>query len=373
MAVVAILRGQPLVVLLRVGGALFNLGLTSTHGAGETGTHQGFPQADRAVLLRRGAPAARAELGTPQRSGPLRPVRQPGKFIDIRRRRRSDDILSPVVRERRTCASSTTRKRRRRKPMASKFHSQALGRRPQPRAATPDLLAAERGSAKDGCRSGLLAMARRERRNRGERSRANVLYSVARLPCARFEDAVVGVERRLPPLSWCPARSPRTRPHLAIRTDFSRRDNPHQTNRFKRAGDCFGSCCGIPGRNEEWTAASILAKVERRKRGQRPAGPSRPNGIQLGFFSLAKLLMARIWNPTPGPNGSILDPPPHRRAPGGGFREQTRPTFPRTRLDEALAPSRSDSTNVDAEQLRRHEVIEACVHGRNLVVQRATR
>ncbi|MEI7931645.1 MAG: DUF4011 domain-containing protein, partial [Alphaproteobacteria bacterium] len=91
------------------------------------------------------------------------------------------------------------------------------------------------------------------------------------------------------------------------------------------------------------------------------------DGIQLGFFSFAKLLMLRDLDPANWPDGALGKLDIVRRLLKDGF-EQDSPLFaPEDRLDDKLDPG--DILHVVDADASQTKVIEEVRKGRNLVVQ----
>lgn len=91
------------------------------------------------------------------------------------------------------------------------------------------------------------------------------------------------------------------------------------------------------------------------------------NGIQLGFFSFAKLLMHRDLEPSNWPDGALINSPLFRSLLRDGF-DEDEPIFgPDDKLDEKLTPA--DIIQVVDADASQTKVIEEVRRGASLVVQ----
>lgn len=117
---------------------------------------------------------------------------------------------------------------------------------------------------------------------------------------------------------------------------------------------------------EGWTPAQYYALVREATAGQRGWSVD-ADGMQLGFFSFAKLLMHRDLDPTNWPEGAFATNPLLQGLLADGF-EADAPLFgPQDRLDALLDPARIiQVVDADASQTK---VIEEVRHGASLVVQ----
>ncbi len=125
---------------------------------------------------------------------------------------------------------------------------------------------------------------------------------------------------------------------------------------------------GLPevDKAEGWTPAQYYALVREATAGQRGWSVD-ADGMQLGFFSFAKLLMHRDLYPTNWPEGAFATNPLLQGLLADGF-EADAPLFgPQDRLDALLDPARIiQVVDADASQTK---VIEEVRHGASLVVQ----
>ena len=117
---------------------------------------------------------------------------------------------------------------------------------------------------------------------------------------------------------------------------------------------------------EGWTPAQYFALVREATAGQRGWSVD-ADGMQLGFFSFAKLLMHRDLDPANWPDGAFAANPLLQGLLADGF-EADAPLFgPHDRLDALLDPARIiQVVDADASQTK---VIEEVRHGASLVVQ----
>lgn len=117
---------------------------------------------------------------------------------------------------------------------------------------------------------------------------------------------------------------------------------------------------------EGWTPAQYFALVREATAGQRGWSVD-ADGMQLGFFSFAKLLMHRDLDPANWPEGAFAANPLLQGLLADGF-EADAPFFgPQDRLDALLDPARIiQVVDADASQTK---VIEEVRHGASLVVQ----
>lgn len=117
---------------------------------------------------------------------------------------------------------------------------------------------------------------------------------------------------------------------------------------------------------EGWTPAQYFALVREATAGQRGWSVD-ADGMQLGFFSFAKLLMHRDLDPANWPEGAFATNPLLQGLLADGF-EADAPLFgPQDRLDALLDAARIiQVVDADASQTK---VIEEVRHGASLVVQ----
>jgi very-short-patch-repair endonuclease len=133
-----------------------------------------------------------------------------------------------------------------------------------------------------------------------------------------------------------------------------------------RLHDDFGIRLPAIPEDEEWSPASCFEAVE-----QAIGGQSRwsidIDGMQLGFFSFAKLLMVKDLEPESWPENGILDHPLLRGLLAEGFAGEPNDFPPGEKLDALFAPA--DLIQVVDADSSQTLVIEAVRKGRNLVVQ----
>jgi len=133
-----------------------------------------------------------------------------------------------------------------------------------------------------------------------------------------------------------------------------------------RLNDDFGIRLPAVPEDEEWTPSSYFEAVE-----QAIGGQSRwsidIDGMQLGFFSFAKLLMVKDLEPESWPENGILDHPLLRGLLAEGFEGEPDDFPPGEKLDALFTPA--DLIQVVDADSSQTLVIEAVRRGRNLVVQ----
>ena len=117
---------------------------------------------------------------------------------------------------------------------------------------------------------------------------------------------------------------------------------------------------------EDWIPRDYFAAVEESISGQ-DRWVVDTNGIQLGFFSFAKLLMVRDLEPENWPNESILDHPIVAGLLTDGFGEEPAEFGLGEKLDEIFAPA--DLIQVVDADASQTLVIETVRKGQNLVVK----
>lgn len=119
--------------------------------------------------------------------------------------------------------------------------------------------------------------------------------------------------------------------------------------------------------NDEWTPESYFAAVGDVIEGRR-GWQLDPDGMQLGFFSFAKLLMLRDLDPENWPGNSLLTHPMVEGLMLPGQLEHEVPLFGKEdKLDKLLEPA--DIIQVVDADASQTKVIEEVRSGRNLVVQ----
>jgi len=254
-----------------------------------------------------------------------------GKFIDIVDER-SDDIFRLLVRERRHMRFVHDAKEE--ETEDDGVHIQPALDDALDESRYTDLLLQTRLS-EDRLQKRLLAMAR-EARTLEEEQGINVLYlSLGFLRW--FEDESSSVERHAP-LILVPASLSRN--DLTSQYELTFRGDDILTNEplKRRLEDDFGIKLPEIPDDEEWTAASYLGEVAKAVSG-RTRWSVETDGMQLGFFSFAKLLMVKDLEPDAWPNGSILDHPLIRGLLAEGFAEQPDDIPEDARLDELFAPA----------------------------------
>jgi very-short-patch-repair endonuclease len=133
-----------------------------------------------------------------------------------------------------------------------------------------------------------------------------------------------------------------------------------------RLNDDFGIRLPAIPDDEEWSPGSYFEAVA-----QAISGQSRwsidTDGMQLGFFSFAKLLMVKDLEPESWPENAILDHPLLRGLLAEGFAGEPDDFPPGEKLDALFAPA--DLIQVVDADSSQTLVIEAVRKGRNLVVQ----
>lgn len=128
----------------------------------------------------------------------------------------------------------------------------------------------------------------------------------------------------------------------------------------------FGITLPVVDENEDWRPSEYFQKL-RAVISQEKEWDVDENGIQLGFFSFAKLLMLRDLDPMNWSAGFLVNQPLIKGLLAKGF-EPTDPLFgKKTNLDEVLEPNQLiHIVDADSSQTR---VIEEVRAGRSLVVQ----
>lgn len=117
---------------------------------------------------------------------------------------------------------------------------------------------------------------------------------------------------------------------------------------------------------EDWGPSDYFAAVADAVSGQ-PGWSIDADGMQVGFFSFAKLLMHRDLDPSTWPNGAFTDNALLRGLLADGFEGDTPLFGPEDRLDEILDPAQIiQVVDADASQTK---VIEEVRRGASLVVQ----
>lgn len=133
-----------------------------------------------------------------------------------------------------------------------------------------------------------------------------------------------------------------------------------------RLNDDFGIRLPPIPEDDEWMPAAYFEAVRTAISGQ-PRWSIEENGMQLGFFSFAKLLMVKDLEPASWPENGILDHPLLRGLLAEGFDLEADDSAAPESLDALFAPADLiQVVDADSSQTR---VIEAVRQGRNLVVQ----
>lgn len=210
----------------------------------------------------------------------------------------------------------------------------------------------------------LLRLAR-DARTAEEEQGINILYLAIGF-LSWFEDKASAVKREAP-LILMPVelvRNARTSTYdLICRDDEIVTNLPLQ----ERLRSDFGiELPEIETDEENWSPSVYFEKIQEIV-SQRSEWNIDRNGIQLGFFSFAKLLMLRDLDPENWPDGALADHPLLSKLLYRGF-EAEAPLFGGDdKLDEKLAPvDIIQVVDADASQTK---VIEEVRFGRNLVVQ----
>ena len=118
--------------------------------------------------------------------------------------------------------------------------------------------------------------------------------------------------------------------------------------------------------SEDWRPETYLAEIEQIAT-SRQRWSVDVDGMQLGFFSFAKLLMLRDLDPKNWPSEAIEENSLIRGLLAEGFTEEDPLFAPEDRLDERLDPA--DIVHVVDADASQTKVIEEIRSGRNLVVQ----
>jgi len=282
-----------------------------------------------------------------------------GKFIDIVDER-SDDIFRLVMRERRRMRFAHDEEPEEADDDGVHLDAGLDGEFDESR--YTDLLLQTRLS-EDRLQKRLLAMAR-EARTLEEEQGINVLYLALGF-LHWFEDESSSVDRQAP-LILVPAILSRN--DLTSQYELTFRGDDILTNEplKRRLEDDFGIKLPEIPENDEWTAEGYLGEVAAAVSG-RSRWSVESDGMQLGFFSFAKLLMVKDLEPDAWPDGSILDHPLIRGLLAEGFAEEPNDFPEDARLDDLFAPA--DLIQVVDADNSQTRVIESVRRGRNLVVQ----
>ena len=215
----------------------------------------------------------------------------------------------------------------------------------------------------DNLQKRLLKIAR-EAQTAEEESGVNILY-LAMGFLTWFEDKVSAV-RREAPLILLPVQLTRNQKTSAY--DIRLRDDDIVTNLplQQRLKDDFGLVLPKLEVDEEWQPSRYFEQVEAAVASQTNWQVDR-DGIQLGFFSFAKLLMYRDLAPEAWPGGAIAEHALTRGLLYEGFEPEPPLIASDARLDAVLPPENIfHVVDADASQAI---VIEEVRRGRNLVVQ----
>jgi hypothetical protein len=150
--------------------------------------------------------------------------------------------------------------------------------------------------------------------------------------------------------------------------DLVGRDDDISTNLplQERLRQDFGILLPEIDETEDWSPSDYFAQVAEAVSGQ-PGWSVDRDGMQLGFFSFAKLLMHRDLDPGTWPANAFAENPLLRGLLAEGF-EEDRPVFgPEDKLDDLLDPAQIIQViDADASQTK---VIEEVRRGASLVVQ----
>ena len=117
---------------------------------------------------------------------------------------------------------------------------------------------------------------------------------------------------------------------------------------------------------EDWRPESYLSEITNLVSG-RPGWSVDSDGLQLGFFSFAKLLMLRDLDPENWPSGTLEENKLIQGLLVNGFEQQPPLFTPDERLDQRLDPA--DIVHVVDADASQTKVIEEIRFGRNFVVQ----
>ena len=150
--------------------------------------------------------------------------------------------------------------------------------------------------------------------------------------------------------------------------DIRSRDDDLSTNLplQERLKQDFGLILPDIGEGEDWTPAEYFAQV-REVIAAKPGWSIDPDGMQLGFFSFAKLLMHRDLDPLTWPDGGMAGNELVRGLLSDGFAHEPSIFGPEDRLDTLLDPAEIIQViDADASQTK---VIEEVRRGSSLVVQ----
>lgn len=204
-----------------------------------------------------------------------------------------------------------------------------------------------------------------EARTAEEEQGINILYlSLGFLTW--FEDKSSAVKREAP-LILLPVELNRNAKTSTY--DIKCRDDDIVTNLSlqERLGGDFGLELPEINTDEEGWSPSVYFEKVRSIIESKPEWSIDENGMQLGFFSFAKLLMLRDLDPENWPSGGLESKPLIDGLLASGF-ESDNPLFDKDdRLDKKLSPA--DIIQVVDADASQTKVIEEVRSGRNLVVQ----
>lgn len=150
--------------------------------------------------------------------------------------------------------------------------------------------------------------------------------------------------------------------------DITARDDDISTNLplQERLRQDFGIQLPEVDETEEWAPSSYFTKVQEAVSGQ-PGWSIDRDGMQLGFFSFAKLLMHRDLDPGTWPENAFVENDLLRGLLAEGFEANTPVFGPEDKLDDLLDPGQIIQViDADASQTK---VIEEVRRGASLVVQ----
>ena len=180
-----------------------------------------------------------------------------------------------------------------------------------------------------------------------------------------YEDDGSDVLREAP-LVLVPVTLTRDQKHSTF--DLSAREDDITTNQaiHERLRSDFGVVLPEIPEGDEWRPSDYFQAV-RETIAVKSHWSLDDDGVELGFYSFAKLLMIRDLEPDSWADKSILEHPLLRGLLSEGFREERAPIADDAKLDELFAPA--DLIQVVDADSSQTIVIETVRKGRNLVVQ----
>ncbi|MGN6550068.1 MAG: DUF4011 domain-containing protein [Pararhizobium sp.] len=179
-----------------------------------------------------------------------------------------------------------------------------------------------------------------------------------------FEDEKSEIERHAP-LVLVPVSLRRNERTSAYEIEFRGEDIATNEPLKHRLTDDFGISLPEIDDGEEWLPGDYFAAV-RESIGGKPRWTIDADGIQLGFFSFAKLLMVRDLEAANWPDASVLGHPVIAGLLTDGFDEGPADFEGGAKLDALFAPA--DLIQVVDADASQTLVIESVRKGRNLVV-----